>query len=143
MTNGNHHEFGARSLSVGTPSNRSFGLVFTVVFAAWAGHLAYQGKMTWMVVALLAVVFGVAGVRNAAWLSPLNRLWMKFGHLLSLIVAPIALGILFFLVIAPIGFLARAFGKDFLHVKKDPGKSSYWIARQPPGPDAASMHHQF
>jgi hypothetical protein len=143
MTNGNHHEFGARSLPVGTPTNRSFGLVFAVVFAAWAGHLAYQGKTTWMFVAPLAVVFGVAGLLNAGWLSPLNKLWMKFGHLLSLIVAPVALGILFFLVIAPIGFLARGFGKDFLRVKKDTGKSSYWIARQPPGPDAASMHHQF
>ncbi|MDA9519244.1 hypothetical protein XI06_02490 [Bradyrhizobium sp. CCBAU 11434] len=143
MTNGNHHEFGARSLAVGTPSNRSFGLVFAVVFATWAGHLVYQGKTAWMVVAPLAVIFGVAGLLNATCLTPLNRLWMKFGHLLSLIVAPVALGILFFLVIAPIGFLARGFGKDFLRVKKDASKSSYWIPRQPPGPDAASMHHQF
>src|SRR4051812_15819745 len=108
MTSRNHHEFSARGLTIETSSNRSFGFVFAVVFAAWAGHAAYNGRMISMLVAMLAVLFGVAGARDARWLTPLNRMWMKFGHLLSLIVAPIALGILFFVVIAPIGFLTRA-----------------------------------
>lgn len=143
MTSGNHHEFGAGGIPIGTPSNRSFGFVFAAAFAAWAGYLAYHGKMIFLPVACLAAFFGVAGACNAKLLTPLNRTWMKFGHLLGLIVAPVALGVLFFVVISPIAALARATGKDFLQVKRDVTRSSYWIARRPPGPDAASMHQQF
>lgn len=143
MTSSNHHEFSAGHARVELPSNRSFGIVFAVVFAIGTAYLAYRGSQSWIASAVLAVIFAIGGARNSVWLTPLNTLWMKLGLLLGLIVAPVALGILFFVVIAPLGIMARAFGKDFLRIKPDTTKSSYWIHREPPGPDAASMHRQF
>lgn len=143
MTNSNHHEFGAGHAPIELPSNRSFGKVFAAVFVIGTAYLAYHGSMFWTVSAVLAAIFAIGGMRNSVWLTPLNALWMKLGILLGLIVAPIALGILFFIVIAPLGIVARALGKDFLRIKPDATKSSYWIHREPPGPDAASMHRQF
>lgn len=138
-----HHEFGAGHALMELPSNRSFGVVFAIIFAISTAYLAYHGSIFWIVSGVLAIIFAVAGRRNAAWLTPLNMLWMKLGLLLGMIVAPVALGVLFFVVITPLGILARSFGKDFLRIKPDATKSSYWIHREPPGPDAASMHRQF
>ena len=143
MTPHNHHEFGAGHAAMELPSNRSFGLVFAAVFAIYAAYLAVHGNVMWTASGAVALVFAIAGLRHHAWLTPLNRIWMKVGLLIGMVVAPIALGILFFAVITPIGLLARSSGKDFLRIKRDPAKSSYWIDRTPPGPDAESMQRQF
>ena len=76
-------------------------------------------------------------------LAPLNRLWLRFGLLLHRIVSPLVLGIMFFLVITPMGLLMRAFGKDLLRLKFDRAAASYWIERTPPGPPPESMADQF
>jgi len=138
-----HHEFGAGHVAVELPSNRSFATVFSVVFTLYAAYLGYQASNSWMLSALAASIFAVAGYLDAAWLTPLNRLWMKLGLLLGMLIAPIALGVLFFGVITPIGRLAHAFGKDFLRVNRDSTRPSYWIYRESPGPDAKSMSRQF
>jgi hypothetical protein len=143
MTADGHHEFGAEHAKVELPSNRSFGMVFTVAFAIYAAYLARHGTILWIASGIAALVFAVAGVRDAAWLTPLNRLWMRVGLLLGVIIAPVALAILFFVIITPIGLMAQAFGKDFLRIKRDNSKSSYWIYRDSPGPDAKSMNRQF
>ena len=72
-----------------------------------------------------------------------NRLWLRFGQLLHHITSPVALAIMFFLVITPIGLLLRAFGKEFLRLRPSDSAASYWIHRDPPGPDPASMSEQF
>jgi hypothetical protein len=85
---------------------------------------------------------GVALVRPAL-LTPMNRLWTKFGLLLSKIMNPLVLGILFYATVVPIGLLMRATGKDPLRLKFDRAAPSYWIVREPPGPPAESMKNQF
>ena len=77
------------------------------------------------------------------WLAPLNRLWLKFGELLHRITSPIILGIMFFGVITPVGWLMRRTGKDLLRMKFDREAPSYWIKREPPGPDKTSLKRQF
>ncbi len=143
MTAGNHHEFSAGHAAIELPSNRSFGIVFAAAFSIYAIHLARHGNILWVVSGFAALIIAIEGFRNAAWLTPLNKLWMKFGLLLSMIIAPIALGILFFVVVAPMALIARAIGKDFLHLRRDTTKASYWTYREPPGPDAESMNRQF
>ena len=76
-------------------------------------------------------------------LSPLNRLWIKLGVLMAIIMSPIVLGLLFFLVVTPVGLLMRATGKDPLRLRQDPRVGSYWIVRHPPGPPGESMGDQF
>jgi hypothetical protein len=76
-------------------------------------------------------------------LHPANVAWMKFGLLLSKFVNPIVTGLLFYLVITPMGLLMRAFGKRPLRLGFDPGVETYWIERQPSGPKPETMSQQF
>ena len=92
---------------------------------------------------LVGAIFLLAALVFPAVLRPLNRLWLKFGLLLHKIVSPVVLGIMFFLVITPIGLFLRARGKDPLRLKPNPRSSSYWIERVPPGPAPESIKDQF
>ena len=110
-------------------SNRSFGLVFFLVFlviSLWP--LIHEGQIRiWSIV--IAIVFLVLGLMNSKLLTPLNRLWFKFGMFLGLIIAPIVMGIVFFVVITPTGLIMKIIGKDLLNNKYDKKKVSYWINR--------------
>ena len=76
-------------------------------------------------------------------LAPLNRLWTRFGLLLHRLVSPLVLGVMFFLVITPMGLVMRALGKDPLRLQRDRAARTYWIDRQPPGPAPDSLNNQF
>ena len=124
-------------------SERSFGLVFAVVFAIiglWP--LTGDGPVRWWSLAIGLGFAGVAVVRPAL-LAPLNRLWFKFGLLLNRIVSPLVMGLLFYLVITPFALVMRALGKDLLRLKRDPVAESYWIAREPPGPAPETIKNQY
>ena len=120
-------------------SNRSFGLLFFVVFliiSLWP--LKSQGDLRlWSFI--LSLVFLVLGVLNSKFLTPLNKLWFKFGIILGSVVSPIVMGIIFFIVIAPIGLLMRLIGKDLIGIKFSKNKS-YWIKREK---NIGSMKRQF
>jgi len=137
------HEDLSRDQEIEGSSDRSFGLVFTAVFlliAIWP--LFYRESPRWWAVAL-ATIFAIIATWKPALLAGLNRLWLKLGLLLGKIVSPIALGILFYGVVAPIGLVMRLTGKDPLRLKLDSGANSYWILRKPPGPPPDSMTNQF
>jgi hypothetical protein len=85
----------------------------------------------------------VIALTNPTLLASLNRLWIKLGVLLGKLVSPIALGVLFYGVLVPIGVVMRLTGKDPLRLKRDTGAASYWISRTPPGPPPDSMTNQF
>ena len=110
-------------------SNRSFGLVFFVVFlivALWP--LKYEEDIRlWSLV--LSIIFFILGILNSQLLTPLNKLWFKFGMFLGLIVSPIVMGIVYFLVVTPIGIFMRLLGKDLLKTSKAKNASTYWIKR--------------
>lgn len=124
------------------PSNRSFGLLFCFVFlvvAFWP--IVFGGGLRLWAVAISAL-FALAALVVPGVLTPLNRLWMKFGALLHRIVSPIVLGILFFVVITPYGLVMRAFKRDPLRLRREPA-DTYWVDRSPPGPAPDSMDKQF
>ena len=110
-------------------SNRSFGLLFFVVFlivSLWP--LTHEGSIRiWSVI--ISAVFLILGLINSKLLTPLNLLWFKFGMILGAIVSPIVMGIVFFLVVTPTGFILRIMGKDLLNKKYDEEKETYWIKR--------------
>ena len=110
-------------------SNRSFGLVFFVVFlivALWP--LKYEEDIRlWSLV--LSIIFFILGVLNSKLLTPLNKLWFKFGIFLGAIVSPIVIGIVFFLVVTPTSIIMRLLGKDLLKTNKIKSASTYWIKR--------------
>ena len=118
-----------KKVSVKISSNRSFGFVFFVVFLAislWP--LKSQGDLRlWAFI--LSLIFLVLGVLNSKFLTPLNKLWFKFGILLGSIVSPIVMGAVFFIVVTPVGLIMRFLGKDLLRINKNKTISTYWINR--------------
>ncbi len=137
------HESYERREEIEGSSDRSFGIVFAIVFAV-IGLLPFAfggGVRLWAL--LIGGAFLLVALALPSILAPLNRLWLRFGLLLHRIVSPIVLGIMFFVVITPMGLLMRALGKDLLRLKFDERSSSYWIARVPPGPPPESLRDQF
>jgi hypothetical protein len=137
------HESFDRKEPVSGSSNRSFGLVFAVVFTIiglWPWLFGGQVRIWSLVVG--AAFLGVACLWPAA-LAPLNRVWMRFGMLLHRIVSPAVLGVMFFVVVTPMGLVMRALGKDPLRLRFNREALSYWIDRQPPGPPPDTLKNQF
>ena len=121
-------------------SNRNFGIVFFFVFliiSLWP--VANDNALRiWSI--FLAITFLILGLMNSKLLTPLNILWFKFGMFLGFIVAPIVMGIIFFLVITPTGFIMKMMNRDLLNSKYDNKKKSYWINR---AKTKSSMKQQF
>lgn len=137
------HENYSRDEHLPGGSDRSFGLVFAAVFAIVAAWSWWRAGTWWPYAIGLALVFGGVALAAPALLAPLNRLWMRFGLLMSKVMNPLILGIMFFGVMLPIGLLLRWRGKDLLRLKLDPSAPSYWIERQPPGPSPETMRNQY
>ena len=142
MKLGAHENFSRKQETVG-PTDRNFGVVFTL-FLAGVGvwPLWRSGSLRVWALLLSAVLLTVTLVRPAV-LHPFNRLWTNLGLLLGRVISPAVIALLFYLVVTPIGFLMRLLGKDPLRLRRDPALPSYWIERNPPGPAPESMKNQF
>ncbi|CAG0982103.1 hypothetical protein RHDC4_01957 [Rhodocyclaceae bacterium] len=124
-------------------TDRNFGFVMSA-FLAIVGLWPWASGGVVRVWALLpAAVFLIFALLRPKALSGLNRLWMRLGVLLNRIVSPVALGAVFFLTVVPIGAIMRLGGKDSLRLKYDAAAKSYWIPREPPGPDPQTLTNQF
>jgi hypothetical protein len=138
-----HAELGRQDQDVKLGSDRSFGIVFAVVFliiAAWP--LLYdEGIRLWATA--VAVTFLAVALIVPGWLQPLNKVWFRFGLLLHRIVSPIILGLIFFITITPIAIIMKLFRKVPLPLQFDIEAKSYWIERDPPGPLPETMKNQF
>ena len=120
-------------------SNKSFGIVFFVVFLLIAIYpiLSDGDLRLWSLI--ISLVFLILGLINSRLLTPLNKLWFKFGILLGKIISPVIMGIIFFLVVTPIGILMRLFKKDVLNLSFNKNKS-YWIEKND---QKSKMKNQF
>jgi hypothetical protein len=138
------HEDFSRAEKTKLSSNRSFGFViggaFLVIGVIPLLHAPYEPR--WWAIAIAVIFAGLAQIRPDL-LTPLNKLWLRFGLLLHKIVSPLILGLLFYTTVLPVGLLMRAFGKDPMRQRKDPNAVSYWVLREPPGPTPESMTQQF
>ena len=120
-------------------SNRSFGLLFFVVFfliGIWPLFKENDYRL-WSLI--ISIIFLILGLLNSKLLKPLNNLWIKFGEILGKIIAPIIMMIVFFIVLTPLSFIVKLFIKDLLKIKFIK-KNSYWIIRKK---DIGSMKKQF
>ena len=139
----NSHETFQQGQKVKTGSDRSFGFVFSGVFLLIGlSPLVHSGSVRVWALAVGAG-FGLIGAMVPSWLSPLNRSWAMFGQLLHRVVSPVILGVVLYFVVTPTGWIMRFLGKDPLRLQFQPEISSYWIPRNPPGPEPKSMSNQF
>ena len=120
-------------------SNRSFGIVFFAVFLIIAIYpLINSGELRlWSLI--ISIIFLVLGLVNSKILNTLNKLWFKFGIFLGKLISPFVMGIIFFLVVTPIGLLMRLLNKDLLNLKFN-NSHSYWIEKTEP---KSKMKNQF
>lgn len=137
------HEDLRRDEEIEVGSDRAFGIVFAVVFLAFALWPLLSGGAIRIWASIASALSLVAAAFFPQLLTHPNRLWIKFGILLGRLMSPIALGIIFYLVVTPTGLLMRLLGKDPLRLKSDPNGQSFWIPRDPPGPPPGSMTNQF
>ena len=126
-------------MSVSGSSNKSFGIVFFIVFLLIAIYpLINNGELRiWSLV--VAIIFFILGLINSKVLTPLNKLWFRFGLLLGKIVSPLIMGIIFFFVVTPTAFIMRIIGKDLLNLRFN-NKKTYWIEKTGP---KSKMKNQF
>jgi hypothetical protein len=137
------HEDFSREDEIKVGSERSFGIVFAVVFAIIGAFPLWNGEPLRVWALIIAGAFLLVALIAPRLLKPLNILWFRFGMLLSRVVNPVVMGFLFFLTVTPIALLMRLFGKRPLHLGFDKETDSYWIKREPPGPDPQTMRQQF
>ena len=127
-------------VSVKISSNRSFGLLFFIVFLAISLWPLKSQEDLRLWAFILALIFFVLGILNSKFLTPLNKLWMKFGIFLGSIISPFVMGVVFFMVVTPTGLIMRFLGKDLLRINKNKFVSTYWISR---GKQNNTMKKQF
>ena len=120
-------------------SNKSFGIVFFVVFLLISLYPLINSENVRLWSLAVSCIFLILGILNSNLLSPLNKIWFKFGILLGRIISPIVMGIIFFLVVTPIAFIMRLLGKDLLNLKYNDNQS-YWIEKSGP---KSKMKNQF
>ena len=120
-------------------SNRSFGIVFFIVFLLIALYPLLKGNDLRIWSLIISFIFLILGLINSKILTPLNRLWFKFGLLLGKFISPLIMGIIFFLVVTPIGIIMRLLKKDLLNLKYNK-KETYWIDKSGP---KSKMKNQF
>ena len=116
-------------------SNKSFGIVFLLI--GLYPLINADGIRVWSII--ISLVFLILGLTNSKILNPLNKLWFKFGILLGKIISPLVMGIIFFLVVTPIGILMKLLKKDLLNLKFN-NKETYWIEKNEP---KSKMKNQF
>ena len=120
-------------------SNRSFGIVFFIVFLLIALYPLLKDNDLRIWSLIISFIFLILGLINSKILTPLNRLWFKFGLLLGRFISPIIMGIIFFVVVTPIGIIMRLLKKDLLNLKYNK-KETYWIDKSGP---KSKMKNQF
>ena len=120
-------------------SNKSFGLLFFVVFLIIGLWPLINDNIIRYWSLIISFIFLLLSLANSKFLSPLNFIWFKFGLLLGRFISPIVMGIIFFLVVTPIGILMRLINKDLLNLKYN-NENSYWIIKNDP---KSKMKNQF
>ena len=120
-------------------SNKSFGIVFFIVFLLIGVYPLLKGNDLRIWSLIISFIFLALGLINSRILTPFNRLWFKFGLLLGKFISPLIMGIIFFIVVTPIGIIMRLFKKDLLNLKFNK-KETYWIDKKGP---KSKMKNQF
>ena len=121
------------------PSNRSFGIVFFIVFLLISIYplMNDEGIRLWSL--FIAIIILILGLLNSKLLTVPNKIWLNFGLLLSKYISPIIMFVVFFLVVTPTGIILKIFKKDILNLKFN-NRDSYWLPKEK---DQSTMKDQF
>ena len=121
-------------------SNKSFGIVFFIVFFIIALWPLKSGSDIRIVPLLISLIFLILGLINSNLLKPLNIIWMKFGLMLGKFMNPIIMGLIYYLTVVPTGLILKILNKNLLNIKKKNDQKSYWIKKEK---SQSTMKNQF
>ena len=121
-------------------SNKSFGLLFFIVFLIIGLWPLKNGDNLNIYFIAISITFLILGLINSKLLSPLNKIWIKLGEVLGIIISPIVMFLVYFIVLTPVSLIVRLFGKDLLGLKFFKKNDTYWIKRKS---NLGSMNNQF
>ena len=122
---------------------RRFGLTVGIVLLAIASLLYWNGKENYTAFGIFGGFLVVVSMLFPIILRPLNKIWMTLAILMGWIMTRVILIVIFFIVLTPLGLIARLIGKDFLDLKIDKEKNSYWEVRDKKGEAAVDYERQF
>tara|TARA_B100001057_G_scaffold315230_1_gene315334 strand:+ start:4396 stop:4782 length:387 start_codon:yes stop_codon:yes gene_type:complete len=125
--------------NIKVPSNRNFGIVFFIVFLLISLYPLINSESVRFWALIISFIFLCLGILNSRILTPLNKLWFKFGIFLGKIISPFIMGVVFFFVVTPTGLLMKLFRKDLLNLGFN-NKKTYWIEKNEP---KSKMKNQF
>ncbi|MDA9104629.1 SxtJ family membrane protein [Candidatus Pelagibacter ubique] len=114
------------NIKIGT--NKSFGIVFFIFFLIVSIFPLFKEGDIRIWSFIIAIIFLILGLLNSKFLTPLNKIWFKFGILLGSFISPIVMGIVFFVIVMPTSIIMRVLGKNLLNLKKG-NKKTYWVER--------------
>jgi hypothetical protein len=139
------HEDFSRHDDIKSGTDRSFGLTVGGILVLIAAARSYFHGLGWVQYGLvgIGVVLILLGLIAPSSLHGLHRAWVRLGLIVFRVINPVVLGLIYAVVIVPIGFLMRLTGRDPLHLEFDARAESYWVTRDPPGPAPDSMTDQF
>ncbi len=129
-----------KNKNIKLPSNRSFGIVFFVIFLIIALWPLRSDSDIRIIPLLISLIFLILGLINSNLLKPLNLIWMKFGLMLGKFMNPIIMGLIYYLTVVPTGLIFKILNKNLLNVKKKKDQKSYWIIKKK---SQSSMKNQF
>ena len=121
-------------------TNKSFGILFFIFFLIFGLWPLKNGENLNYYFIIFSGIFLLLGLLNSKLLSPLNKIWIKFGEILGIIIAPIIMALVYFAILTPVSLVIRVFGKDLLGLKFTNKQQTYWINRKK---NMGSMRKQF
>jgi len=137
------HEDLSRKDDVKVGSERSFGLVFAAVFLVIGLFPIVRSELPHFWAIGVSAVFLLLAFLAPRLLRPFNIIWFRLGLLMHRVVSPVILALIFYLAILPIGLIYKILGKDPLQLNFEKDRATYWISRDPPGPQPDTMRDQF
>ena len=105
---------------------RKFGITIGVILLIIAGFLFWKEKESFQILLTFGVTLCILGIVIPFILKPIYWVWMIFATILGWIMTRVILSLLFYIIFTPIGLILRFFGKQFLELRWDKSKESYW-----------------
>tara|TARA_B100000767_G_scaffold268820_1_gene289698 strand:- start:463 stop:855 length:393 start_codon:yes stop_codon:yes gene_type:complete len=129
-----------KNTEIKLPSNKSFGIVFFIIFLIIGIWPLKSGLDIRIVPLIISLIFLILGIFNSNLLKPLNFLWMKFGLMLGKFMNPIIMAIIYYLTVVPTGLIFKVLNKNLLNIKKKNNQKSYWVIKEK---SQSTMKNQF
>jgi hypothetical protein len=108
---------------------RNFGITVGIIFMIIAGFLFWKEIESFQILLMVGIVLSLLGFAIPVILKPIYWVWMIFATILGWVMTRVILSLMFYLIFTPIGLISRLFGKQFIELKWDSSKDSYWNYR--------------